>query len=80
MLMATEKIDLEKLHEVLGGSGRFYFIAKYPDLMAWYDQHIISTTGLQCPLVQASLKAIWQQEIESNAESFFDGLRTGNWS
>jgi len=80
MLMTTEAIDLEKLHKALEGSGRSYFIAKYPDLMAWYDRHIVSTSGLQCPLVQASLMAIWRQEIESNAESFYDSLRTGNWS
>ena len=78
-MLVTETMDLERLHKALQGPGRSYFIARYPDLMAWYDQHIVTTSGLQCPLVQASLKAIWQQEIECDGESFRNSLGSGTW-
>jgi len=79
MPVTTETADLEKLHKALEGSGRPYFLARYPVLMAWYDRHIVSPSGLQCPLARASLMAIWQQETESNGESFQYNLESGIW-
>ena len=77
MLAMKNEMDLEKLNEAIEGPARSYFISSYPDLMVWYDQHIMS--GLDCPLVQATLKALWQQEMERDAKSFQESLAGGNW-
>ena len=41
MLATEQTMDLESLNKALEGSGRTYFVARYPDLVAWYDQHIV---------------------------------------
>ena len=75
MLATTETAELVELHKALQGSGRAYFVSRYPALVAWYDEHI-ATSEVTCPLVLASLKAIRQQEIESNDESLWNHLAT----
>ena len=70
------QMDLKRLNEILmSESGRAHFESHYPDLMSWYDEHI--GLGLQSSIVQASLKAMWQQEMERHAESFCESLETG---
>lgn len=63
------RMDLRRLHEILqDASGREHFASRYPDLISWYDENV--SKGIQDSLVQASLSAMWQQEMDRDAESF----------
>ena len=69
VMMPVLTMDLRRLYEILqSASGREHFVSRYPDLMVWYDGHVSS--GFASPLVQASLKALWQQEMERDAQMF----------
>jgi len=66
MLATMPKMDLRRLYEILqGDSGRARFESRYPDLMEWYNQYV--GRGFGNEFVQASLQAIWQQEMERDA-------------
>jgi hypothetical protein len=67
------KMDLQRMNELLQSeSGRAYFVSRYPEEMDWYDQNISS--GLGCPVVQAILMGMWQQEMERDAKSVSNRL------
>lgn len=66
MTVATPDMDLRSLYEILQGeSGRAHLEARYPDEMSWYLSY--SDKGFEHSFVQASLKAMWQQEMERDA-------------
>jgi len=79
MTMTTEVFEEEQLLLAATGPARDYFISRYPDLMDWFEQYLYLSSGYAREQTRVALKAIWQQEIEFNAESFRECLDSGNW-
>lgn len=66
MTTETLKMDLRRLYEILKDeSGRAQFESRYPELMIWFNEY--EERGFDDSFIQASLKAIWQQEMERDA-------------
>lgn len=79
MATTTEVFEEEALLLAAEGPAKARFNSRYPDLMAWFEQHVSLSSSYGRDQVRAALKAIWQQEIEFDAESFRNCLDTGNW-
>lgn len=77
MPVMTQDIDLDKLFEAIEGAGREHFQGRYPAEIAWYDQHI--RYGRRSAMIEATLRAIWQQEMERDAKSLRRSLASGDW-
>ena len=57
---------------------RDYFGSKYPNIMDYYWK-FLKDAGPNCNIVQAALKALWREEMDSAPESFQESLRSGVW-
>jgi len=57
---------------------REHFRKYFPSALEFYERYLLKS-GVNCPLTQAALKALWAMESDRDAEGFEKALESGRW-